>query len=87
MIWKCVGGGTHEGQDCYEEFGKLLKHTKPAHDVPLVRLPERNELLASLSARYPSTQFFDEDIDAILETLVHLTPTGEGWSKLFRREQ
>ena len=83
-IWKCAAGGYHSGKDCYEEFGQLLKHVEHTHDVQLVRVVPRDELMAALSKRY-SQQFFDEDVDAILETLLHLTPEGtdkKAWEKL-----
>ena len=85
-IWRCASGGYHSGKDCYEEFGQYLKNTDQKHDVQLVRLPERNELLAALGERY-TQQFFDEDVDAILETLIALTPEGtdrKAWKELHR---
>ena len=84
-IWRCASGGYHSGKDCYEEFRKLLKHSGAKRDLQLVRLVERKELLAELSTRYPSVQFFEADIDAILETLVHLTPDDKkSWEKLHK---
>lgn len=80
-------GGYHSGKNCYDEFGHLLKHVDAKSDVQMVRLVDRNELLAALGTRY-SQQFFDEDVDAILETLVALTPDGtdkNAWTKLHRR--
>lgn len=72
-IWKCAWGGYHSDRSCNEKY---MSSTKGKTDVQMVRVPDRNELLAALSRRY-AQQFFDEDVDAVLETLVHLTPDGK----------
>lgn len=94
-IWKCAYGGYHSGLSCQEKnYSEWLnEESRPEStvsvrvDVQMVRIPDRNELLAVLSDRY-SQQFFDEDIDAILETLAVLTPEGTShveWKILHNR--
>lgn len=88
-IWKCAMGGYHSGKDCYEEFGKLMKHTDQQRDVQLVRIPDRDELVKILRENF-AQQFMDEDIDAVLWAMVELTPDGKdkkSWDKIHRRKK
>lgn len=86
-IWKCASGGYHSGKDCFEEFGKFMKHTEAKHDVQMVRLVDRHTLAAHLSEIGHSVDA--DTIDAVLRGLVELTPEGtnkKSWDKIHGRK-
>lgn len=83
-IWRCAAGGYHNGQDCAVEFKNLLKHTTSKHDIQMVRVVERDELLLYLT-RKGITDILPAQVDEILEAIVELTPDSKGaWEHLFK---
>lgn len=82
-IWRCAFGGYHEGRDCYEEFGRLMRHTKAKKDVQLVRLAPAEEIQALLVAL--GWEVTESQIRRVLGAMVTLTPTTKNdWDKLHK---
>jgi hypothetical protein len=83
-IYKCMGGGVHDGNDCHDEFGKYLAHPrKDWHDVRLVRLPTMIDLGDELSSR--GLNLTDEQVMTIQYALMDMTPSAlddKDWTKL-----